>query len=215
MPYPTPNEDPTSPTISRVLTAPATLWPMLMGALWVLGDKWAWEPYGDMSPADAAALAAEVIDAMSNATWDRVGTLVFYMTQDPPAGALPCNGGYHEIAQYPALFDRLGPAYRVDDDLFRVPDLRGRAPVGPGDFEYPGLQLGSATVTLTVGNLPAHSHSVHTHGVAINIEEPLPGGPYPITTPSLLPGETGSVGSADPVSIVGPRLTVGIAIWAV
>ena len=46
-----------------------------------------------------------------------------------------------------------------------LPDLRGRVPIGPG--QGPGLPnvdqgevAGTPTVTLTVDNIPAHSHSV-------------------------------------------------------
>ncbi|MEM0998250.1 MAG: tail fiber protein [Bacteroidota bacterium] len=76
-----------------------------------------------------------------------------------------CEGQLLAIAQNSALFSILGTTYGGDGrTTFALPDLRGRAPIGQGNG--PGLsdrrlgaKGGQATVTLTVSQIPAHSHS--------------------------------------------------------
>lgn len=77
-----------------------------------------------------------------------------------------CNGQLLSIAQNTALFSLLGTTYGGNGQTtFALPDLRGRAPIHPG--QGPGLsnrflgQLGGTeTNTLTVANMPAHNHGV-------------------------------------------------------
>ncbi len=76
-----------------------------------------------------------------------------------------CDGSLLPISQNQALFSLLGTFYGGDGvRTFALPDLRGRVPVnmgtGPGLSNYNlGQAGGSETVTLTVQNLPAHTHA--------------------------------------------------------
>lgn len=75
-----------------------------------------------------------------------------------------CNGQLLSIAQNTALFSVLGTTYGGDGQTtFSLPDLRGRAPVGPG--HGPGLRNytlgergGVESVTLIATQMPAHNH---------------------------------------------------------
>jgi microcystin-dependent protein len=75
-----------------------------------------------------------------------------------------CNGAAMSIAQNEALFNLLGTTYGGDGvNTFNLPDLQGRVPVhqgqGAGLSNYPlGQKAGVENVTLTVAQLPAHSH---------------------------------------------------------
>lgn len=81
-----------------------------------------------------------------------------------PRGWAFCNGSILSIAQNTALFAILGTTYGGNGQTtFALPDLRGRAAIGPG--QGPGLSpqtLGQArgreTVTLLTTELPQHSH---------------------------------------------------------
>jgi microcystin-dependent protein len=81
-------------------------------------------------------------------------------------GWMPCEGQLLSISNYTALFSLLGTTYGGDGrTTFGLPDLRSRVPVGygtgPGLPSYnQGNTGGSTTNTLTISNLPAHSHSV-------------------------------------------------------
>ena len=76
-----------------------------------------------------------------------------------------CQGQLLEISQNSALFFILGTTYGGNGVTnFALPDLRGRAPIGtgeaPGSRNYGlGEESGEPTHTLTVAELPGHSHT--------------------------------------------------------
>ena len=82
-----------------------------------------------------------------------------------PRGWAWCNGQLLPISQNTALFSLLGTTYGGDGrSTFALPDLRGRAPMHPG--QGPGLSLhdlgeagGAASVTLLESEIPSHSHT--------------------------------------------------------
>lgn len=75
-----------------------------------------------------------------------------------------CNGSLLSISQNSTLYQLLGTTYGGDGvNTFGLPDLQGRIPVhqgqGAGLQNYVlGQKGGVQTVTLTVGQLPSHSH---------------------------------------------------------
>jgi microcystin-dependent protein len=81
-----------------------------------------------------------------------------------PRGWALCNGQLLPISQNTALFSLLGTTYGGDGKTtFGLPNLQGRAPMQPG--QGPGLSPrelgesgGSPTASLTVAQMPAHSH---------------------------------------------------------
>lgn len=82
-----------------------------------------------------------------------------------PTGWLPCDGRTMQITGNAALFSLLGTFYGGDGKTtFMLPDFRGRTPVAFGQGQglaYPiGHQDGAETVTLTMAQIPAHSHQV-------------------------------------------------------
>ncbi len=97
-----------------------------------------------------------------------------------PKGWARCNGQLMPISQGTALFSLLGTTYGGDGkSTFGLPDLRGRAPMHPG--QGPGLSLhdlgetgGSETVTLLESEIPAHSHTLRASQADGN--ERTPGG---------------------------------------
>lgn len=95
-----------------------------------------------------------------------LGSVMLFAGNFAPRGWAFCNGQLLPISQNQALFSLLGTQYGGDGRItFGLPDLRGRAPVGagqgPGLSNYPiGSKVGSETTTLTVNNLPSHTHSI-------------------------------------------------------
>lgn len=83
-----------------------------------------------------------------------------------PNGWAFCNGQLLPLSQNTALFSLLGTTYGGDGSSeFALPNLRGRAPMQPG--QGPGLSLhdlgetgGSETTTLLVSEMPAHAHAL-------------------------------------------------------
>lgn len=81
-----------------------------------------------------------------------------------PVNWMPTHGQLLPISQYSALYSLLGTTYGGDGSMtFALPDTRGRMMIGEG--AGPGLPAfrwgergGSHSVTLTIGNLPTHTH---------------------------------------------------------
>jgi microcystin-dependent protein len=87
-----------------------------------------------------------------------------------PVGWALCWGQTMGIAQNQALFSLLGVSFGGNGTTtFNLPDLRGRSPVGTG--AGPGLTpieigqiSGTENVSLTINNLPAHTHTATVSG---------------------------------------------------
>ncbi|WP_299079686.1 phage tail protein [uncultured Paraglaciecola sp.] len=85
-----------------------------------------------------------------------------------PRGSAQTNGQLLQISQYSALFSLLGTTFGGDGETtFALPDLRGRVAIHPG--QGPGLSAvswgqkgGIQSVTLTISNMPSHSHGATT-----------------------------------------------------
>lgn len=81
-----------------------------------------------------------------------------------------CQGQTMNISQNAALYSLLGTLYGGDgQQSFKLPDLRGRVPVGMG--QGPGLQPvyqadtgGAEAYTMLTSQMPAHTHSVTNAG---------------------------------------------------
>jgi microcystin-dependent protein len=95
-----------------------------------------------------------------------------------PQGWAFCDGRLLPISQNTALFSLVGTFYGGDGiATFALPDLRGRVGVnmgqGPGLSPYQlGEVAGVETVTLTVGQLPAHSHEVAANAAEFTTTHP-------------------------------------------
>ncbi|MBY0307996.1 MAG: tail fiber protein, partial [Phycisphaerales bacterium] len=79
-----------------------------------------------------------------------------------PANCLPCEGQLLPVAGNEALYVVMGTAFGGDGvNTFRLPDLRGRVPMGAQNGVYPaGMVLGAAETTLTLDTMPAHAHAL-------------------------------------------------------
>lgn len=93
-------------------------------------------------------------------------------------GYFACDGSILSQAAYPSLFSAIGTAYNIGGEgagNFRIPDKRGRTPVGAGNG--PGLsgrslgqQVGEENHTLSTAELASHGHGVsdggHGHSIS-------------------------------------------------
>jgi microcystin-dependent protein len=103
------------------------------------------------------------------------GVIMPYVGLQVPFGWLLCDGSEYRKSDYPALEIAIGDQFgaTADDDFFRVPDLRGRTPLGADNMggtsagvvnaEYAdtvGLQGGSNNRLIEKENLPEHEHDL-------------------------------------------------------
>lgn len=78
-----------------------------------------------------------------------------------PKGWAYCDGQLLPINQNQALYSLLGPTFGGDGSTtFAVPDLRGRAPLHPGNGYMRGQKGGAETVTLTAAEIATHTHGL-------------------------------------------------------
>lgn len=96
-----------------------------------------------------------------------VGDVKITARASAPAGWLLCTGQSLLRASYPALFDAIGVLYGAADAThFNVPDLRGRVVAGrdgsQSEFDTMGEKAGAKTHTLSVTEMPSHSHTQQT-----------------------------------------------------
>jgi microcystin-dependent protein len=93
-----------------------------------------------------------------------VGEIRMFAGNFAPRGWAYCDGQLLAISQNDALFSLFGTFYGGDGrTTFGLPDLRGRIPIhagnGPGlSPRNIGQKGGSENVTLTVNQLPSHTH---------------------------------------------------------
>ena len=93
---------------------------------------------------------------------------IFPYSQVPTGdGWAQCNGQLLPINQNQALFSLLGTTYGGNGTTnFALPDLRGRVPIHMGGGHVLGERAGEQAHTLTVGELPTHTHAVNASSVA-------------------------------------------------
>lgn len=84
-----------------------------------------------------------------------------------PRGWAQCNGQLLPINQNQALFSLLGTTYGGDGRTnFALPDLRGRLPFHFGSGFILGQKAGQEAHTLTMGEMPAHLHTLSGNNAA-------------------------------------------------
>lgn len=94
-----------------------------------------------------------------------IGEIRLFAGNFAPRSWALCQGQLLAISTNTALFSVIGTIYGGDGrTTMGLPDLQGRAAIGAGQGAglplYPqGAKAGTDSVTLQVGNLPAHNHS--------------------------------------------------------
>ena len=81
-----------------------------------------------------------------------------------PKGWALCNGQLLPINQNQALFSLLGTTFGGDGRVnFALPDLRGRTPIHVGSGHTLGERGGEQAHTLSIAELPTHTHVANAH----------------------------------------------------
>lgn len=90
-----------------------------------------------------------------------VGEVRLFGFNFAPVDWAACDGALMPIQQNTTLFAVIGAAYGGDGKTtFGLPDLRGRAVMGPVDGTVNDPQ-GDATVTLLESEMPMHTHTAY------------------------------------------------------
>src|SRR3569832_1007941 len=112
-----------------------------------------------------------------------VGEIRMFAGKFPINGWMLCEGQLLPISEYETLFNLIGTTYGGDgQSTFALPDLRGRLPLHQGNGFILAETGGAEEITLTVSQIPAHSHP--------------------------LLGSTANSSATSPIGNVGARITV-------
>lgn len=107
-----------------------------------------------------------------------IGDLKWSIQSDDHEYWLKCDGRSVSKARYAALFSLIGTTYGSEDaETFKLPDCRGRVVgcIGSGQgltTRNAGVKVGTETHTLTVNEIPSHSHGITDPGHAHSITDP-------------------------------------------
>jgi len=140
-----------------------------------------------------------------------------------PQGWAFCNGQLLPINQNQALFSLLGTTFGGDGRVnFGLPDLRGRTPIHAGNGHTLGERGGEQAHTLSIAELPTHTHQLTATSDAG--DQPLPTGnllaratpanPYiaPASLAAMSPTSVSNVGGSQAHLNMQPFMTLSFCI---
>ena len=152
-----------------------------------------------------------------------VGEIRMFAGNFAPAGWMFCEGQLLPISENETLFQLIGTTYGGDgQETFALPDLRGRLPIHQGNGFILAETGGAEEITLTVPQIPSHSHPFL--GSTGNGSQAGPAGaflanstvitPYAVETASALmaPSSIAPVGGSQPHTNYQPYLCVDFII---
>lgn len=140
----------------------------------------------------------------------------------PPKYWAFCNGQLLPINQNQGLFSLLGTTYGGNGSSnFALPDLQGRVPVHRGDGFTLGERSGESVHTLSISELPTHTHEVNgtsNIGSSLDPTNNLPAGSIqniysnPANLVSMNPTSLVNVGGSQAHPNMQPFLAISFCI---
>jgi microcystin-dependent protein len=113
-----------------------------------------------------------------------------------PKGWALCNGQLLPINQNQALFSLLGTTFGGDGRVnFALPDLRGRTPIHVGSGHTLGERGGEQAHTVSIAELPTHTHVLNASSQTANASPPSP-------TNNILASSDPALAYGSPTSLV-------------
>lgn len=138
-----------------------------------------------------------------------------------PTGWAEMNGQLLPISQNTALFSLLGTTFGGDGRVtFALPDMQGRMLLGASNSHPMGESAGAESRTLSVANLPSHTHTVAPIASASDANAISPAGAVPASKArttlytgsgpyvAMAASTSSATGSGTPVSTMPPYVTV-------
>jgi microcystin-dependent protein len=152
-----------------------------------------------------------------------VGEIRMFGGNFAPAGWMFCEGQLLPISENETLFQLIGTTYGGDgESTFGLPDLRGRIPIHQGNGFILAETGGVEEVTLTVSQIPAHSHPLLGTTTVANDQFPGPNVPAQTATfdgyqsspanVNMAPQSIGPVGGSQPHTNFQPYLCISFII---
>ncbi len=191
----------------RALSIDSALFMHVGDAITSLTEDLTWEEVGD-SVADIVAASKLAVESWYS---DMLIGSIFPWIITPPPGWLLLDGTTYLKTDYPELAALL-PAHLLSGDDFILPDVEDAFPFGVSDEDDGSQVAGSNDLALTVGQLPAHTHT-YTPPV-LDVDLLAPGAPD-ISASSLgSPIATGTTGDGDTIDTRPKRFGLIYAVFA-
>ena len=171
--------------------------------------------------ADSEINANAVADLVTSGVLP-AGTILMWGAAAAPAGYLLCNGTAYSRSVYDDLFAAIGVTYGSGDGstTFNVPDMTGRMAIMAGDSGETGDTAkalgdsgGEAKHTLTVAEIPSHTHNYTAMFYNNNIDGVDSTGLYTFEH-RLKEQASSAVGGGGAHNILNPYMTVNFIIKA-
>jgi len=139
-----------------------------------------------------------------------------------PRGWAFCGGQLLPINQNQALFSLLGTTFGGDGRVnFGLPDLRGRMPIHFGGGFTLGERGGEQAHTLSITEIPLHTHVLNFSTQAANSDNPAANAPAKTVGPAygpvqnlvaMAPGSVANTGGSQAHPNMPPFLTLNYCI---
>jgi microcystin-dependent protein len=112
-----------------------------------------------------------------------------------------CNGQFMPINQNQALFSLLGTRYGGNGQTtFALPDLRTRTPIHMGPSNTLGSAGGEQAHTLTIAELPMHTHLFNASNTTATLDNPA-GNVTGNSNPNNIYAPTASLVALNPATV--------------
>jgi hypothetical protein len=138
----------------RAVSLDTALFPHVGDAITTLTNDWHWEEIGD-PVSDVVSACKQAVESWYS---DMLIGTVFPWIINPPSGWLLLDGSTYANSDYPEL-SALLPVHLVSGANFTLPDVENAFPFGVLDEDDGSAVAGSNVLTLTVGQLPSHTHT--------------------------------------------------------
>lgn len=119
-----------------------------------------------------------------------------------PKGWALCNGQLLPINQNQGLFSLLGTTFGGDGRVnFALPDLRARTPIHVGSGHTLGERGGEQAHTLSIAELPTHTHITKVTNATQNGIAPTPSTYFANASPTELYAGASALGAMNPAMV--------------
>src|ERR1051325_2627896 len=153
-----------------------------------------------------------------------IGEIRMFAGNFAPVGWMFCEGQLLPISENDALFNLIGTTYGGDGrEPSALPDLRGRLPLHQGNGFILAETGGAEEITLTVNQIPIHSHPFLA--ATVPGDQTTPAGTMPASSFNVTPyindvpngnmnaAAIGAVGGSQPHTNFQPYLCINFIIY--
>ncbi len=213
MPYITPSAEPTAsrcrrlsvPTDTRSIAA-------LYGQLLELTEAENWEQTDGITVEETVSIWNDIFIDFVQGAFCMIGAIVPILNDVVPDSMLLCDGSTFLEVDFPRLYEILPAALQLDPDTGQLPDLRNSFIFAASATHAEHTTGGSEDHTLSIGEIPAHSHTYDKETAT-----PLPVGlgvPSPAVISITLPIPTSSAGGGAAHTNMPPFYALKYAVMA-